>query len=45
MYTEFLMYMNTEETDGFHTEISIFAGRVGGELRKTGMICETNFMV
>jgi hypothetical protein len=36
--------MNTEETDGFHTKISIFAGGVGGEVRKTGVTCETNFI-
>ena len=44
MYTEFLVYINTEKTDGFHTKISIFAGGVGGEVRKTGMKCETNFV-
>ena len=35
--------MNTEETDGFHTKISIFAG-VGGKVWKTGMTYETNFI-
>ena len=40
----FLIYVNTEEIDGFHAKISIFAGGVGGEVRKTGMTCETNFI-
>jgi len=45
MYTEFLIYMGAEGTDGFHTKISIFAGGgVGGEVRKTGMTCEINFI-
>jgi len=44
MYTEFLICINTEETGGLHTKISIFAGGVGGEMRKTGMTCETNFI-
>jgi hypothetical protein len=36
--------MSAEGTDGFHTKISIFAGGVGWEVRKTGMACEINFI-
>jgi len=43
MYTEFLIHIDTEETGGLHTKISIFTRGVGGEMRKTGMTCEINF--